>query len=143
MVKAFVILVLSVIIGGCQTPIPDSQYTQDLLGKWRISSINQHKAPNYSTAYLQFAADGVLTGNNSCNEFQGSYQLHGQQLQIAANQGTMKACVDALLAQQQQLDNTLPQVQQVSMTGNKLLLLDGDHNVLVKLVKEPTDTLQQ
>lgn len=143
MVKAFVILALSAIIGGCQTPISDSQYTLDLLGKWRISNINQHKAPNYSTAYLQFAADGVLTGNNSCNEFQGSYQLHGQQLQIAANQGTMKACVDALMAQQQQLDSTLPQVQQVSMSGNKLLLLDGDHNVLVKLVKEPTDTLQQ
>lgn len=135
--NAFVILALCAAISACQSPIAANHYSQDLLGKWRISNINQHKALNYSTAYLRFARNGELSGNNSCNEFDGHYRLNGKQLNIDASHGVMKACVDALMAQQQQLNDVLPQVQQLKLKGNQLQLLDSNQQVLLKLVRAP------
>ena len=135
--NAFVILALAAALSACQAPIAANHYSQPLLGKWRISSINQHKALNYSTAYRELATNGELRGNNSCNEFEGSYHLSGKQLNIDANHGVMKACVDALMAQQQQLDKVLPQVQQLKLKDDKLQLLNSQQQVLVKLVRAP------
>ncbi|WP_052074667.1 META domain-containing protein [Shewanella mangrovi] len=123
------------LISACQSNISGPQLAADLLGKWHINAINQQATLNYSTAYLAFSADGVLSGNNSCNQFGGHYQLQGNQLNLNAEQGTLKACVDALMQQEQQFSQVLPRITQLHMQDDKLTLLDAKRHPILQLTR--------
>ncbi|GIU07168.1 MULTISPECIES: META domain-containing protein [unclassified Shewanella] len=121
---------------ACQST-PQTQL-EDLAieGTWHIESANGQPVIDYSPAELIFAADGKLTGNNSCNNFFGSYVLDGESLQLQPAGNTMKACVDALMAQEQRVMQVMPEVAQAEMAKGKLVLKDADDNTVMVLSKK-------
>ena len=48
----------------------------------------------------------------------------------------MKACVDALMAQEQRVMQAMPEISQAAMSKGKLLLQDADSKTLMVLSKQ-------
>ena len=132
------LIVASLLLGltACQST-PQTQ-VEDLAieGTWHIESANGQAVIDYSPAELIFAADGKLTGNNSCNNFFGSYVLNGESLLLQPAGSTMKACVDALMAQEQRVMQVMPEVTQAQMAKGKLVLKNADDNTVMVLSKK-------
>ncbi|MGS0680226.1 META domain-containing protein [Shewanella sp. 125m-7] len=132
------IIVASLLFGlaACQSS-PQAQ-VEDLAieGTWHIESAQGQPVIDYSPAELTFAAEGNLTGNNSCNNFFGGYVLTGQSLQLQPAGSTMKACVDALMAQEQRVMQAMPNVTQAEMKKGKLVLKDAEDNTVLVLSKK-------
>ncbi|QYK00823.1 META domain-containing protein [Shewanella psychrotolerans] len=125
-------------LSACQTiPVQD---TPDIAieGTWLIEAVQGEAVIDYSPAQLVFADGGKLSGNNSCNEFFGQYKLDGQQLELSPAGSTMKACVDALMNQEQRVMQAMASVTQANESKGKLLLKDVDGNIQLSLTK--TDT---
>ena len=91
------------------------------------------KTPNYSPAELIFAKDGKLSGNNSCNNFFGSYTQTGNHLKINLGGNTMKACVDELMAQEQLVSEVMPKIDSIKSDNNELLLQSASGKTLLTL----------
>ncbi|MCG9730110.1 META domain-containing protein [Shewanella sp. Isolate13] len=131
------LIVASLLLGltACQSTSPTQIEDLAIEGTWHIESANGQPVIDYSPAQLTFEAEGKLTGNNSCNNFFGNYVLAGQSLQLQPAGSTMKACVDALMAQEQRVMQVIPAVTQAQMANGKLLLKDADNKTILILSK--------
>ncbi|GIU23108.1 META domain-containing protein [Shewanella sp. MBTL60-007] len=131
------LIVASLLLGltACQSTSPTQIEDLAIEGTWHIESANGQPVIDYSPAQLTFEAEGKLTGNNSCNNFFGNYVLAGQSLQLQPAGSTMKACVDALMAQEQRVMQVMPAVTQAQMANGKLLLKDADNKTILILSK--------
>ncbi|MCL1049972.1 META domain-containing protein [Shewanella abyssi] len=134
--QSFIVASLLLGLSACQSS-PQAQI-EDLAieGTWHIEVANGQAVIDYSPAQLTFEAEGKLTGNNSCNNFFGSYVLSGQSLQLQPAGHTMKACVDALMAQEQRVMQAMPAISQGKLSKGKLLLQDADNKTLLILSKK-------
>ncbi|WP_025819270.1 META domain-containing protein [Shewanella marina] len=119
--QALVIGALALGLAGCQSA-PDSQAQIELQGNWHVESAMGKPVIDYSPAQLNFEADGNLTGNNSCNNFFGQYSINGDQVKLMPAGNTMKACVEALMAQEQRVMQAMPEVTTAKMVQGKLEL---------------------
>ncbi|MCG9695714.1 META domain-containing protein [Shewanella sp. Isolate11] len=104
-----------------------------IAGTWHIESVQGRPVIDYSPAQLTFGEDNQLSGNNSCNQFFGQYQLNGEQLSLSPTGNTMKACVDALMDQEQRVMQAMPLVNQATLAKGKLLLKDTKGKTLLVL----------
>lgn len=120
--KTIIVSTFLALLSGCQTMPQQKIDAQTLMGSWKIVSILGDKTAPYSPAEITFSADGKLSGNNSCNNFFGSYHLQGDKLTLNLGGSTMKACVDALMSQEQLVSQAMPQVDTVKLTGDQLQL---------------------
>ncbi|MCL1105552.1 META domain-containing protein [Shewanella algicola] len=84
---------------------------------------------------MAFSRDGQLSGHNSCNQFFGHYIQQGHQLQIATQGATMKACIDALVAQEAKLMQAISLVKHVNISNGKLNLMAANGDTLLVLTK--------
>lgn len=134
--QSFIIASLLLGLSACQS-IQQAQI-EDLAieGTWHIEAANGQPVIDYSPAQLTFEAQGKLTGNNSCNDFFGSYTLSGQSLQLQPAGNTMKACVDALMVQEQRVMQAMPDITQGKITKGKLLLQDANNKTRLVLSKK-------
>ncbi|MGL4475752.1 MAG: META domain-containing protein [Shewanella sp.] len=132
--RVLAITTLALTLGGCQATTPSSDL--DLIGQWKIETIMGQPTVDYSPAELIFSADGTLTGNNSCNQFFGKYEFANNQLTLMPAGTTMKACVDALMAQEQLVNQAMPVVASTQYANGQLSLLDGEGQVLLVLTKQ-------
>lgn len=131
-------LIASAILLGltaCQNTDPIGLEHPTLEGTWYVEVALDMPVIDYSPAQLIFAADGSLTGNNSCNNFFGQYQQNGEALTLAPAGSTRKACVDALMDQEQRVMQAMPQVKRAQMTQGKLNLLDDKGITVLVLSK--------
>lgn len=121
-------------LAGCQsTPKPQHNQQLDILGTWHIEVIQSQPTIDYSPAQLTFATNNKLSGNNSCNTFVGSYALKNQHLTIETTGHTERACVDALMQQEQNMLQVLPEISQAEMLKGKLILRNDDGKSLLTL----------
>ncbi|MFV7771812.1 META domain-containing protein [Shewanella marisflavi] len=123
-------------LSACQSVSILDNEDLDILGTWHIEATQGKPVIDYSPAQLVFAADGALSGNNSCNQFFGQYQLDGRSLTLSPAGNTMKACVDALMQQEQKVMQSMSMVTQGTLTKGKLLLSDADGNTVLVLSKQ-------
>ncbi|WP_250885558.1 META domain-containing protein [Shewanella jiangmenensis] len=105
----------------------------ELLGSWHIEQVYDRPVIDYSPAKLVFEADGKLTGNNSCNNFFGSFTQDGANLSLTPSGATRKACVDALMDQEARVVDAMPKVKAAKEQQGKLLFLDADGNTIMIL----------
>ncbi|MBV7316982.1 META domain-containing protein [Shewanella sp. NIFS-20-20] len=130
----FAAATLALALGGCQSTPQNDDFS--LIGQWKIDTIMGQATVDYSPAELTFRDDGTLSGNNSCNQFFGKYQYANNQLSLTPAGTTMKACVDALMAQEQLVNQALPEVATTQYANGKLSLLDSEGQVLLILTKQ-------
>ena len=70
----------------------------------------------------------------SCNQFTSSYQLTGEGLSVKAVAATMRACLEPLMQQDQQMFDLLQHLQRFDLDeqGNLLLISSDDRRIVAK-----------
>ncbi|GLS82424.1 META domain-containing protein [Paraferrimonas haliotis] len=137
--KLYIPLIIATIaLSACQSaPSSNTQQAQlDLIGDWHIEQIGKQPVIDYSPARIRFDLDGRLSGNNSCNNFFGTYQQINSELSLAPAGSTMKACVDALMEQEQRTMQAMAQVLQAKMVKGRLHLLNAQKDTVLILTKK-------
>lgn len=129
--KIALIAAFTLSLAGCQSTPTSEVNNMDILGSWHIEQVYDHPVIDYSPAKLVFEEQGKLTGNNSCNNFFGSYELEGDKLTLIPGGMTRKACVDALMVQEARVTEALPQVRLAKEANGKMLLQDANGKTLV------------
>ncbi|MBW8183029.1 META domain-containing protein [Shewanella nanhaiensis] len=123
-IKSLIISAALISLTACQsTSVPQTQDIE-LIGTWNIEVVAGKPVIDYSPAQLIFADEGKLTGNNSCNNFFGSYSIDGDNVRLMPAGNTMKACVDALMDQEQRVMSSMPEITNAVLAKGKLLLKD-------------------
>lgn len=106
----------------------------DLSGKqWKATEILDKDISTYETneeeAYMYFDKDGNLSGSTSCNKFNGSYKLEGNNITLDAGTMTKMMCYGS--AEMDFLE-ALRQTTKFKLEGQNLYLLK-DSKVVMKL----------
>ncbi|QKK01372.1 MAG: META domain-containing protein [Pseudomonadota bacterium] len=78
--------------------------TELLTGQpWQVRSLAGQPIAKNSRITLQFRSEHHrVTGNATCNNYSGSFELTGDQLQIQLSAVTRMACADPALSEQEQ-----------------------------------------
>lgn len=134
-IKSFILTTALIGLAACQSSDVTQAQDIDLLGTWNIEVVANKPVIDYSPAQLIFAEEGSLSGNNSCNNFFGSYSIYGDNVRLIPAGNTMKACVDALMGQEQRVMTAMPEVTKASLVKGKLLLKDAMGNTQLILSK--------
>ncbi|WP_394131209.1 META domain-containing protein [Shewanella maritima] len=116
---------------ACQST-PESTIESEISGHWHVNKVANVQVKSFSQASIEFN-DGVITGNNGCNNFMGEYQLEDKQLTITTSGATRKACVNGLVQQEKRLMESLPNVVEFVLKNDVLSLKDASGKVLVEL----------
>jgi heat shock protein HslJ len=132
-IKSFVISAALIGLTACQSSDVAQVQDIELQGTWNIEVVADKPVIDYSPAQLIFAEEGNLSGNNSCNNFFGSYTIDGDNVRLMPAGNTMKACVDALMDQEQRVMAAMPEVTNASLAKGKLLLKDAKGNTQLVL----------
>ena len=101
---------------------------------WQVVSINGNAVDTEHPASLQFSPDGLFGGKGACNQFTSSYQLTGEGLSVKAVAATMRACLEPLMQQDQQMFDLLQHLQRFDLDeqGNLLLISSDDRRIVAK-----------
>ena len=91
--------------------------------EWTVDELNGKAPVKESKITLNFGADGSLSGSSSCNRLVTSYTLTGESLSIAQGAGTMMACEEPFMKQEQAFLGLLSEVKQFSVADDGALLL--------------------
>ncbi|MFT5235108.1 MAG: heat shock protein HslJ [Shewanella sp.] len=134
-IKPLIIIAAFIGLTACQSSGVNQAQDIELQGSWNIEVINDKPVIDYSPAQLIFDANGKLSGNNSCNNFFGTYSINGDKLELTSAGNTMKACIDALMDQEQRFIAAMPEVAQANMSNGKLILKDTKGNTQFILSK--------
>ncbi|MCE9677740.1 META domain-containing protein [Shewanella sp. AS1] len=136
MSKSLLFVACAALLTACQSPSSSDHKDLEIMGTWHIEKVQDKGVIDYSPAQLTFGEDGKLSGNNSCNQFIGQYQLDGNQLTLTPAGSTMKACVEALMDQEQRVMQALTTVTQASISKGKLRLKDADNKTQLILSQQ-------
>lgn len=117
------------------TPAPSAASPSKLANtNWKLTSVDAFGTSNAPVGgveiTLNFGADNTVNGSAGCNNYNGPYQLNGDQLAIGALAATMKACPNEIMGQESFYLTTLQKPAQVTQAGNRLALtFDGGQEV--------------
>ena len=89
--------------------------------------------------FVQFAADGKVSGHAGCNRFFTSYQQNGSKLKIAGIATTRKLCSDAAMKQEREWLGLLKRVRAIELTHLKLTLYGAKRTRLAVLKRRDFD----
>jgi heat shock protein HslJ len=109
----------------------------DLEGDWTVTAFNNGNDAVVSVALgstitMSFDADGQVSGNGGCNQYNGGYSVDGSNISIGPLQSTMMACPDEALSQQEaQFLAALDLAKTWSLTGPQLEIRGDGDQILV------------
>ncbi|MCW3173194.1 META domain-containing protein [Shewanella subflava] len=106
-----------------------------LIGTWHIESVLSAPTIDYSPAKLIFTENGQLSGNTSCNPFMGHYTFEDNILTLSPAGSTRKACIEALMTQEQKVMKAMPLIKSASINQGKLRLVDQNNQTIMVLSK--------
>ena len=118
--------------------------TQDLAGtNWEVVGYNNGKQAVVSvmlgtTITANFGADGNLTGNAGCNDYNGSYTVKGDQITIGPLASTRKFCNDpeGVMDQEARYLSALGTAATYRIDGNSLELRTKDGALAADFTKK-------
>ena len=103
-----------------------SATANDLVNKrWKLVEIMgqpvTYSAEDGKEAYIQFKADGTVSGNLGCNTFSGSYTLPNPlQIRFSNLVNTLKMCLDMEI--ENELSRVLQTADNYTVNGDQLVL---------------------
>jgi len=96
---------------------------------WRVESINQLDVIDSSKVTLVFNEDDLrFFGATGCKRYSGNFKLDQDSPLMTGVLSTRRACVSALMIQEQKFLATLPVIQKDDINANGLLILSGSDN---------------
>jgi heat shock protein HslJ len=114
-----------VLLGRLGAEVLGLQQTSDIVGtSWRLESYGPANAPVPAAAKpatIAFGADGSVSGSTGCNSYGGSYTLDGERLTFGPLVGTLIACPEEDITQQErELLGALQGTVRYELAGGKL-----------------------
>ena len=94
--------------------------------EWVVEDLNGGGIIDRSRVTLNFAEDGRVFGNGSCNTYNGGYVLTGESLTLSRAATTMMACPPALMSQESRFFELLENVQRFEISADGALILHTD-----------------
>jgi heat shock protein HslJ/membrane-bound inhibitor of C-type lysozyme len=91
--------------------------------EWVVEDLNGGALIEQTRVTLNFAADGRVLGNASCNNYHGGYILTGESLTIPQAATTMMACEPELMAQESRFLELLENIQRFEIGADGALIL--------------------
>jgi heat shock protein HslJ len=107
-----------------------------LVGSWQALAINNGKqavvsVQNGTTVTAIFGADGELTGNDGCNNYNSTYKTDGDKITIGPVITTRMACEQAVMDQETAYLNALANAATFTLGKGTLELRDANGSLLV------------
>lgn len=95
---------------------------------WVLEDINNEGIIDNSHLTATFGQDGRVYGRSGCNNYNGSYTLEGENINVGGNMAaTMMACIaEAVMQQEMKFLKTLPLVKKAVVDETGALILTGD-----------------
>lgn len=136
-----VVCLISLVLAACsvshrkaESP-PVSLPPEDLLeGTWLAKEIGG-EAVGAGQPTLHFTSDGRANGSGGCNSFTGPVSIDGDAMTFGPLASTRKACLPALLDQEQKFFIALAGVRSFHLDGEQLTLRDSAARPLVQLAR--------
>jgi heat shock protein HslJ len=112
-----------------------------LEGSWQAIAINNGKEAvvsviNGTTVTAIFGADGTLTGNDGCNNYNSTYTTDGDKIGIGPVATTRMACDQAVMDQEQAYLIALSKAATYTLGKDSLELRDADGALLVDYISQ-------
>lgn len=106
----------------------DTTQAVELVGtNWKVATVAGVEPVSGTTAFVQFGADGRLSGSDGCNNFSTSYTVDGDMLEVdPAMVATKMACEPAVMEQADAITALLLASTRYSITGDVLSLQQGE-----------------
>lgn len=132
--------VLATFVAGTVDSEAAPETSNDLAGtNWLLSALNGELPISGTTMYLNFGADGTVSGSDGCNQLNTTYTQDGSSLTFGqAGASTMMACPEPVMAQADAFNAALGATNSFMMTETDLVLQNGEE-VLATFVTNATD----
>jgi polar amino acid transport system substrate-binding protein len=112
-------------------PPPTATPWPELVGTWTLTSMRGAAPIPGSTITANFN-NGQLSGTGGCNTYNAAYSAEGYFITIGPLTFTQMMCDDALMQQEQQYSQTLPQSATFQLTGPTLVMLDSGGSAILQ-----------
>jgi heat shock protein HslJ len=90
--------------------------------------------------FIQFGANGRVSGNSGCNRFTGTYEsTEDGAIRIGPLAATRMACPEPAMAAESKFFAMLEEVRSFERNGKRLALRDSDGSVLMELAQRDAD----
>lgn len=89
---------------------------------WRLESLAGARPMDAAPATLEFPSKGRISGNGSCNRFNGVVTLDGDMITIGGIAATRKACPAAVMRQEESYLAALRDAERLERDGDSLLV---------------------
>jgi len=90
--------------------------------------------------FVQFGADGVVSGSGGCNRFSGTYVQKGDELLISGLRVTMMFCgEDGVMDREQAFLEALDAARRLEASHLELKLMTADGTVVLDLARRDFD----
>jgi heat shock protein HslJ len=136
-------LVLLLVLTACRTPgadAPSAGATPGGLGgtSWVVEQIDERDAVERARPTVVFdAAPSRVSGRASCNSYSAAVTAARETLRIASALATKMACAPPVMEQEQRFLAALAAVATHRREGDRLLLVDGNGRVRLRLRPGP------
>jgi len=137
---AAAIVLASVLMSACTAPArfglaASAHGNVSLPGThWALQALGTEAAPRTPAVTLDFGPDAQVSGNDGCNQYQGSYTAGAGSIQITRVAGTLMACPDPVDAQARAYLEALQRAAHFEVDGTGLKLHDGNGHLLAAFV---------
>lgn len=118
----------------------DPQAPSGLIGAvWQVEDIDSGGIIDSSHVTLQLSGEGRINGNTGCNQYFGSVNVGPGTFQVDIAGSTRRACVPAIMHQEQQFLQALHDVRRYDMDEEFLRLYDEAGVQRLRLIRSRED----
>ena len=103
--------------------------------RWLAEDIGSGGVIDSAQTTLAFSSDGRAEGSGGCNQFSGPVSVDGDAMTFGHIASTRKACVPALLDQEQKFLIALAGTRSYTLDGSTLTLLDASGRPVARLMR--------
>jgi heat shock protein HslJ len=101
---------------------------------WRPSNIGEMKVDSDSEMYVQFAADGQLTGHGGCNNFFSRYRLEDNKIHVDPIGVTRRSCEPEIMSMELSFVESLQLAKNISGVGNRMAMRNDQGQATLRFV---------
>jgi len=142
------LLLAAVAAAGCSPGTSDSDgvpsIAMSLVGTtWQIEDIDRSGIVDRSMVTLQFPEEGRVAGSTGCNRYFGSVAIENGRLSFSQMGSTRRACVPALMEQEQRFLQAMQRVSSYWIDEGLLFLSDENGEERLRGVGIDADPTEQ
>lgn len=135
-ITLFVVAVSLLLVAAVSDPSKEAPGAQDPLdgSQWWVEDILQGGVIDNSRTTVHFAEPGRVAGSGGCNRYTGAYERDGASLSIGPLAGTRRACIPALMDQEQRFYQAMARVVawRIGPETDLLHLLDENGETVIR-----------